>query len=91
MQASLDTRRGGEVIKIEGRLVKNAVVVGSGALVGALAGRDVLGKDGAQKGMIVGAAAGAGAVILANMKEVSLPAGAELIIKLDEPLFIPKR
>jgi len=66
-----------------------AVIVGSGA-VGALLGKETLGKDGGQKGLIIGAGAGTGAVMLSNMKEVKLPEGTELVIKLDYTLLIPK-
>ena len=90
LEASLDTNEGNKVVKIQGKELKDAaVIVGSGA-VGALVGKKTLGKDGAQKGLIIGAGAGTGAVMLSNMKEVKLPQGAELIIKLDEKLFIPK-
>jgi len=88
--ASLDTNEGNKVVKIQGKELKDAaVIVGSGA-VGALVGKGTLGKDGAQKGLIIGVGAGTGAVMLSNMREVKLPQGAELTIKLDEPLLILK-
>lgn len=90
MAASLDTEKGTKVVKIKGKEVKDAsVVVGSG-IVGALVGKKTLSKSGTRKDLITGAGAGAGAVMLSNMKEIRLPEGTELIIKLDEPLIIPK-
>jgi len=90
LAASLDTDRGEKAIKIKGKELQDAKVVGGSAIVGALVGRAALGKKGTGKGLLVGAAAGTGAVILSNRKEVKLPQGTELIIKLDEPLLIPK-
>ncbi|MFC1807935.1 hypothetical protein ACFL0T_06170 [Candidatus Omnitrophota bacterium] len=91
MSASLDTDKGYEVIRIKGKAARDLKILGGSALVGTLAGKNTLGKDGAQKGLVVGTAAGAGAIILANTKEVSLPQDTELIIKLDEKLIIPKK
>ena len=90
MAASLDTDEGNKVFKIKGKGVKSATVVGSAAIIGALVGKEAIKEEGAQKGLIIGTAAGAGAVFLSNMKEVKLPVGTELIIKLEEPLIIPK-
>ena len=90
IEASLDTEKGQDALKIRGKIVKDATIIGSSALVGTLAGKKTLGKDGEKKGLVVGTVAGAGAVILSNMREVSLPKGTELIVKLDEPLLIPK-
>ncbi len=71
--------------------MKDATIIGGSALVGAVAGRESLGKDGAEKGLIIGAGMGTGAVFLSNMREVKLPEKTELLIKLDEPLLIPKQ
>jgi len=90
LEASLNTEEGDRVIKIKGKAVKDATIVGGSALVGTMLGREALGKDGAEKGLIVGAGLGTGAVLLSNMKEIKLPSGTELMIKLDEPLLIPK-
>ena len=88
--ASLNTEEGDRVIKIKGKAVKDVTIIGGSALVGTMVGRKTLGKDGANTGLIVGAGLGTGAVLLSNMKEIKLPAGTELVIKLDEPLLIPK-
>lgn len=90
LAASLDTDRGEKVIKIKGKEVQDAKIIGGSAITGALVGKVALGKKGAGKGLLIGATAGTGAVILSNRKEVKLPQGTELIIKLDEPLLIPK-
>lgn len=90
IEASLDTEKGQDALKIKGRIVKDATIIGGSALVGTLAGKKTLGKDGEKKGLVIGTVAGAGAVILSNMREVSLTKGTELIVKLDEPLLIPK-
>lgn len=91
LAASLDTRKGSAAIKIKGKAMRDAKVVGGSAIVGALMGRKTLGKEGTQKGFIIGAAAGTGAVILSDMKEVKLPQGTEIMIKLDEVLLIPHK
>jgi hypothetical protein len=91
LAASLDTQKGSAAIKIKGKAIRDAKIVGGSAIVGALMGRKTLGKDGTQKGFIIGAAAGTGAVILSDMKEVKLPQGTEIMIKLDEVLLIPHK
>ncbi|MFC1632110.1 hypothetical protein ACFL1I_08095 [Candidatus Omnitrophota bacterium] len=88
--ASLNTEEGNRVIKIKGKAVKDATIIGGSALVGTVLGRETLGKDGAGQGLIIGAGLGTSAVLLSNMKEIKLPPGTELVIKLDEPLPIPK-
>ena len=90
ISSSLDTEKGYEVIKIKGKALKNTKVIGGSAVVGALVGDRVLKEKGAEKGLLIGAAAGTTAVILANMKEINLPVGTELIIKLEESVIIPK-
>jgi len=89
LAASLDTRKGSAAVKIKGKAMRDAKVVGGSAIVGALMGSKTLGKDGTQKGFIIGAAAGTGVVILSDMKEVKLPQGTEMIIKFDEILLVP--
>jgi hypothetical protein len=91
LAASLDTDKGSEVIKSSEKEINNAKIVGGSTIVGAMVGKAALGKGGTQKGIILGAAAGTSAVIIGNMKEVNLTAGTELILKLDEPLIIPKQ
>ena len=82
LAASLDTDKGEKVIKIKGKELQDAKVVGGSAIVGALVGKAALGKKGAGKGLLIGAAAGTGAVILSDRKEINLPRDTELIISL---------
>ncbi len=73
--------------------MNDAKIVGGSTLIGGLVGSAVLkGEDqeAAQKGLLVGAAIGTGAVLLSNMKEINLPEGTEIIIKLQEDIFIPE-
>ena len=89
LAASLDTDEGSKVIKIEGKAVRDTTIIGGSALVGSLVGRSKA-EEGTSRGLVVGAVAGTGAVLLSNAMEVNLPIGTELVIKLDEPLVIPK-
>jgi len=89
--AGLNTGKGLEAIKIPGAPMNALKIVAIGALVGALAGEGTLGKEGAQDGLIVGAGAGMGAVLYSNMKEIRLPEGTELKIRMEEPVIIPAR
>jgi len=55
-----------------------------GAIIGAIAG----GKKGAAIGTAIGGGAGTGVVLATRGKEVSLPKGAALTLKLSEPVTI---
>ena len=91
LSASLDTDNKEKVIKLmDKEKKKNMKIIGGSALIGAVAGGLLGEKDGAGKGILIGAAAGAGAVMLSRMMEIKLPEGTELILKLDEKLIIPK-
>jgi len=93
LSASLDTENGNNVIKVKGKALKNAKIVGGSTLIGGLVGSAVLkGEDqeAVQKGLLIGAALGTGAVLISNMKEINLPEETEIIIKLEENLFIPE-
>jgi hypothetical protein len=63
---------------------KIALPAGVGAAVGAVVG----GKKGAVIGTGVGAAAGTGVVLATSGKEVNLPRGATLIVRLSQPLTV---
>jgi hypothetical protein len=89
LAASLDTDKGSKGIKIKGKTVKNATIIGGSALMGSLAGRTRSEKS-AKQGLIIGAVAGTSVVLLSNAREVKLPVGTELTIKLDKSLIIPK-
>jgi hypothetical protein len=88
IEASLDTKQGAQAIKIKGQAMEDAKMVGSGAITGALAGKMVLDDKGLEKGIVIGAAVGAGAALLSNAKEVTLPEGTEITIKLDQTIWI---
>lgn len=90
LMASLDTEEGEKVVRIKGSEMENAKVIGGTAIVGALLGKATGQEKGTEKGLLMGVAVGTGAVLLADKKELKLPAGTELKIKLDEKLLIPK-
>ena len=91
MSASLDTDSKEKVIKInDDNEKKNMKIIGGSALIGAITGGMLGDREGAGKGLLIGAAAGAGAVMLSKMMEIKLPEGTELTLKLDEKLIIPK-
>ncbi|MDP8213200.1 MAG: hypothetical protein P9X22_07950 [Candidatus Zapsychrus exili] len=88
--ASLDTDQGLRVMKIEGKTIKNASIVGGSAVVGALVGKNAFGEKGSAKGLAIGTIVGLGSIMISDMKEISIPSGTELIIKFDEPVTIPE-
>jgi hypothetical protein len=61
---------------------RDAAIVGGGAAAGGIIGAIAGGKGGAGKGVLIGGAAGAGTVLATKGKEVTLPAGARIEIKL---------
>jgi hypothetical protein len=61
---------------------RDAAIIGGGAGAGALIGAIVDGKKGAGVGALVGGAAGTGVVLTTTGKEVQIPAGSRLSIKL---------
>lgn len=67
---------------------KDAVTIGVPAGVGAVVGGVVGGKKGAAIGAGVGAGAGTGVVLSTSGKEVALPRGATLILRLSSPLRV---
>lgn len=91
MLASLDTAEGDKVIKIKGRETRNARVISSAGISGSLLGKASGQSAGAAKGLMMGVVAGTGAVLLTDEKELKLPAGTELRIRLDVRLTVPKQ
>jgi hypothetical protein len=65
---------------------KDAAVIGGGAALGGIIGAITGKKGGFGKGVLVGGAAGTGAVLLTKGKEVELPDGAHVAIQLREAL-----
>ena len=64
---------------------KDALEIGAPAAGGAIIGAIVGGKKGAVIGATVGAGAGTGAVLTTRGKEVELPAGQAIMLKLTQP------
>ena len=67
---------------------KDAATIGVPAGVGAVVGGVVGGKKGAVIGAGVGAGAGTGVVLSTSGREVSLPRGATVIVRLSAPLRV---
>jgi hypothetical protein len=61
---------------------KDAAIIGGGAGAGALIGAIVDGKKGAGVGALVGGAAGTGVVLTTTGKEVQIPAGSSLSVRV---------
>jgi hypothetical protein len=67
---------------------EDATKIGVGAGAGAVIGGIVGGGGGAAKGAAIGGAGGTGVVLATRGKEVSIPAGASLSVKLAEPITV---
>jgi hypothetical protein len=98
--SSLDTPGDAERLRIrtatyvreaEGTKKKDAATIGGGAAAGAVIGGIVGGGDGAAKGAAIGGGAGTGVVLSTRGKEVSLPAGTAINVKLTEPVTMRVR
>jgi hypothetical protein len=63
---------------------KIGIGAGAGAVIGGIAG----GGSGAAKGAAIGGAGGTGVVLATRGKEVSIPSGANLAVKLLEPITV---
>jgi hypothetical protein len=67
---------------------QDAAIIGGSAVAGGIIGAIADGKGGAGKGALIGGAAGTGAVLATRGKQVSLPAGTRINVKLTEPVAI---
>ena len=67
---------------------RDAAIIGGGTGAGAIVGGIVDGKKGAAIGALLGAGAGGGAVLATKGKEVHLPSGTALKVRLREPARI---
>jgi len=84
------------VTNSEGKMVagsttkRDALVIGGSTVAGAILGK-IIGKDtkGAAIGAIAGAAIGTGVVVGLNNKDVELPQGTELVIRVDQTFEVP--
>ena len=70
---------------------KDAAKIGGGAAAGAVIGGIIGGGDGAAKGAAIGGGAGTGVVLSTRGKEVTLPAGTSVSVKLLEPVMLQIR
>jgi hypothetical protein len=87
----LTIRTASVVREAEATKKKDAATIGGGAAAGAVIGGIVGGGDGAAKGAAIGGGAGTGVVLSTRGKEVSLPAGTSISVKLTEPLTVRVR
>ncbi len=67
---------------------KDATVIGGAAGVGAIIGGIVGGKKGAAIGATIGGASGTGVVLATKGREIQLPVGTEVNVRLDQPLVV---
>ena len=67
---------------------QDAAKIGGGAAGGAIIGGILGGGDGAAKGAAIGGAAGTGVVLSTRGKEVHLPAGTPVSVRLASPLTV---
>jgi hypothetical protein len=81
-------RTGAVAREAEATKKQDAMKIGGGAAGGAIIGGIVGGGDGAAKGAAIGGAAGTGVVLGTRGKEVRLPAGSKLTVKLLAPLTV---
>lgn len=72
------------IVEAEDSHDRDAKVIGGGAAAGALIGAITGGKKGLGKGILVGGAAGTGAVLATKGKEVELPAGSRWTVRVRE-------
>ena len=67
---------------------QDAAKIGGGAAGGAIIGAIIGGGDGAAKGAAIGGAAGTGVVLSTRGKEVTLPAGTPVSVRLAAPMTV---
>src|SRR5687768_8532212 len=72
----------------QGTKKRDAATIGGGAVGGAIIGGIVGGGDGAAKGAAIGGAGGTGVVMATRGKEVRLPAGTPLTVRLSQALTV---
>jgi hypothetical protein len=87
----LRIRTASYVREAEATKKKDAATIGGSAVAGAVIGGIVGGGDGAAKGAAIGGGAGTGVVVATRGKEVSVPAGTAISVKLAEPVTVRVR
>jgi hypothetical protein len=85
---STSIRTGTVAREAPGTKKKDAAKIGGGAVGGAIIGGIIGGSDGAAKGAAIGGAGGTGVVLATRGKEVRLPAGTPIAVKLSAPLTV---
>ena len=85
---ALDVRTGTVAREAEPTKKRDAATIGGGAVGGAIVGGIIGGGDGAAKGAVIGGGAGTAAVLATRGKEVRLPAGTSVSVKLTAPLTV---
>jgi len=70
---------------------EDAMKIGGGAAGGAVIGALMGGGGGAAKGAAIGGAGGTGVVLATRGKEVRVPAGTNLIVRLESPITVRVR
>jgi hypothetical protein len=84
----LSIRTGLVAREAEATKKKDAAKIGGGAAAGAVIGGIIGGGDGAAKGAAIGGGAGTGVVLSTRGKEITVPAGTNVSVKLLEPVTI---
>ena len=85
---ALNVRTGTVAREAEATKKRDAATIGGGAVGGAIVGGIIGGGDGAAKGAVIGGGAGTAAVLATRGKEVRLPAGTAVSVKLTAPVTI---
>jgi hypothetical protein len=85
---STSIRTGTVAREAAGTKKQDAAKIGGGAVGGAIIGGIIGGGDGAAKGAAIGGAGGTGVVLATRGKEVRLPAGTPISVKLSAPLTL---
>jgi hypothetical protein len=86
--ASTSIRTGTVAREAAGTKKQDAAKIGGGAVGGAIIGGIIGGGDGAAKGAAIGGAGGTGVVLATRGKEVRLPVGTLVSVKLTSPLTL---
>jgi len=85
---SATIRTGTVAREAPGTKKKDATKIGGGAVGGAIIGGILGGGGGAAKGAVIGGAGGTGVVLATRGKEVRLPAGTPISVRLTAPLTL---
>jgi hypothetical protein len=81
-------RTGSVVREAQATKKRDAATIGGGAAAGAIIGGVAGGGDGAAKGAAIGGGAGTGVVLSTRGKEITVPAGTLVSVKLVDPVTL---